>query len=87
MGKEIKGKSPILLGAVGQAMRPLPEGAKKAFEKAKKISEFAKGKAMRPLPEGAKKAFEKAEEAKKISEFAKGKAIRPISKKKKPYGG
>ena len=49
MGKEIKGKSPILLGAVGQAMRPLPEGAKKAFEKAKKISEFAKGKAMRPI--------------------------------------
>ena len=52
MGKEIKGKSPILLGAVGQAMRPLPEGAKKAFEKAeeaKKISEFAKGKAIRPI--------------------------------------
>ena len=39
-------------GAVGQAMRPLPKGAKKAFEKAeeaKKISEFAKGKAIRPI--------------------------------------
>jgi hypothetical protein len=39
-------------GAVGQAIRPLPKGAKKAFEKAeeaKKISEFAKGKAIRPI--------------------------------------
>ena len=39
-------------GAVGQAMRPLPKGAKKALEEAeeaKKISEFAKGKAIRPI--------------------------------------
>ena len=39
-------------GAVGQAMRQLPKGAKKALEEAeeaKKISEFAKGKAIRPI--------------------------------------
>ena len=44
-------------GAVGQAIRPLPKGAKKAFEKAeeaKKISEFAKGKAVRPISKKVK---------------------------------
>ena len=50
--KSVPAKDRDWSGAVGQAMRPVPEEAKKAFEKAeeaKKISEFAKGKAIRPI--------------------------------------
>ena len=50
--KSVPAKDRDWSGAVGQAMRPLPEEAKKALEEAeeaKKISEFAKGKAARPI--------------------------------------